>query len=156
MQVETTYVHFLSLISIIFLRNACNIHMNIIIYIKAILITYLIVPCPEMIRAPRNVTVLPGETADFYCLSLSFSGLIYEWKRLGNSKLPSSALKTYKIWKFSSFFGRFTTLYHLEIKNTESSHEGWYCCEATNECSEAATECGWLEVSSKLTKDNNT
>ena len=91
-----------------------------------------------MIRAPKNITVLLGETAYFSCLALSFSGLLYDWKRIDNATLPSSAIKSYNQWLFSTF-------YHLEIGNAESSDEGWYCCEAVNECG-VTKQCAWLEV----------
>ena len=93
--------------------------------------------------------MLPGETANFYCLALSYSGLLYDWKRMNKAMLPSSAIKKYNRWPFSSFLGRITTIYHLEISNTEPSDEGWYCCIATNEGGNK-TDCAWLEVNSKL------
>ena len=95
-----------------------------------------------MIRVPKNITVLPGETAYFYCLALSFSGLLYDWRRIDNATLPSSANKSYNQWPFSGFI---TTFYNLEIGNAESSDEGWYCCEAVNECG-VTKRCAWLEV----------
>ena len=106
-----------------------------------------------MIRVPKNITVLLGETAYFYCLALSFSGLLYDWKRKDNAMLPSSAIKSYNQWPFSSFYGRITTFYNLQINNTESSDEGWYCCEAGNECG-VTKECAWLEVNCKLNVNN--
>ena len=102
-----------------------------------------------MIRVPKNITVVLGETAYFYCLALSFSGLIYDWKRIDNAMLPSSAIISYKQWPFSSSFGRVTAFYHLEINSTKSSDEGWYCCVATNECG-FTKECAWLEINGKL------
>ena len=108
----------------------------------------MLVPCPEIIRAPKDVTVLPGRVANFYCLALSFSGLLYDWKRINNATMPSSAIKSYKRWLFSDFLGYITVVYHLEVRNVKPSDEGWYCCLANNECG-LAKECARLEVNSK-------
>jgi len=35
------------------------------------------------------------------------------------------------------------------ISRIQPSHEGWYCCVASNECG-SVQECAWLEVDSKL------
>ena len=102
-----------------------------------------------MVRVPKNVTALPGRAVNFSCLALSFSGLLYNWKRKSNATIPSSAIKSYKRWPFARFLGHITAVYHLEIMNIKPSDEGWYCCVATNECG-FAKECAWLEVNSKI------
>ena len=106
------------------------------------------VPCPEMIRAPRNITVLPGKTANFYCLALSFGGLLYRWKKMDNTSLPESAVKAYIRWQFSYYHGHIASVNHLAIMDITQSDEGWYCCVATNECGHVK-QCAWLEVNSK-------
>ena len=108
----------------------------------------LVVPCPEMIRMPKNVTALPGRVANFSCLVLSFGGLVYDWIRINNASLSQSAIKTYKRWQFSSFRGQIAAVYHLVVMNIKLSDEGWYCCVATNECG-YIKKCAWLEVNSK-------
>ena len=101
-----------------------------------------------MIRVPRNVTALPGKIANFYCLALSFGGLIYDWIRTNNASLPQSVIRAYDKWPFSSFPGQIAAVHHLAIMNITPSDEGWYCCVATNECG-YAKRCAWLEVNSK-------
>ena len=102
-----------------------------------------------MIRIPRNITVLPGKTANFYCLALSFGGLVYAWKRIDNDKLPESAIKGYVRWPFSYYHGHIALVNHLAIMDIKQTDEGWYCCVATNECGHAK-RCAWLEVNSKI------
>ena len=102
---------------------------------------------PEIVRLPENITVLPQSTADFYCLASSQGGLMYNWEVFDRS-LPYSASISYDKWQFSTVGKYFTTVNHLAISNVRSSHEGWYCCLATNEHG-TVKECAWLEVNSK-------
>ena len=102
---------------------------------------------PEIIQLPENTTVLPQSTVDFYCLASSQSGLIYDWEVLDRS-LPYSASVSYDEQKFSMPGSHLTAVSHLAISNVQPSHEGWYCCLATNECG-TVKECAWLEVNSK-------
>ena len=102
---------------------------------------------PEIIQLPGNITILPQSTAHFYCLASSQSGLIYDCEVLDTS-LPHSARVSYDEWQFSTLGRHFTTVNHLTISNIQPSHEGWYCCLATNERG-TVKECAWLEVNSK-------
>ena len=106
----------------------------------------VIVPCPEMIRQPENVTTLPGHTADFYCLALSYSGLLYRWNSLRKTPIISNTTTTK--WLFLPTFSHYTAVQHLSIGDVKPSDEGWYCCEAINECGRIK-ECAWLEVLSE-------
>lgn len=101
-----------------------------------------------MIRVPRNITVLPGKTAHFHCLALSFGGLLYNWKRMDDASLPESAIKAYVKWQFSNYTGHIASVSHLAIMDIKQSDEGSYCCVATNECG-YTERCAWLEVNSK-------
>ena len=100
------------------------------------------VPCPEMIRPPENIRVLPGQTADFYCLALSYSGLLYRWRRYDKHFITNT---TTARWLF---LRHYTAVQHLFIANVQLSDEGRYCCEAINECG-LTKGCAWLNVLSK-------
>ena len=103
--------------------------------------------CPEFIEAPENVTVLPDETVNFYCLAFSHGGLLYDWK-VKKGSIPLTAIESYDPWQYSTL-GQTTTINNLTMMNTKESDEGWYCCMVTNECG-SVQECAWLEVDSKL------
>ena len=102
-----------------------------------------------MIRQPKNITVLPGETANFSCFALSHSGLIYEWTRSDNKSLPVMSQKTIWRWLFLPTFNQITAIRTLMIFNSQPSVEGWYCCTAINNCGKTK-HCAWLEVNSKI------
>jgi len=96
-----------------------------------------VVPCPEIITAPLNITLIPGEIAKFDCLAYSHGSLKYSWKKKNSTSLLPSSKAT-----------ECTEAVTFSIGNTQPSHEGWYCCVATNECGDVE-ECAWLEVDSK-------
>ena len=98
-----------------------------------------------MIRPPENVSVIPGQTADFYCLALSHSGLLYKWRRIDKK---FTANTTTARWLFLPSLGHYTAVQHLFIANVQSSDEGWYCCGAINGCG-ATEECALLKILSK-------
>ena len=100
-----------------------------------------VVPCPEIIAAPLNITLIPGETAKFDCLAYSLGSLKYNWKKKSTSILPSS--------KATECTQDYTVTF--SIGNTQPSDEGWYCCVANNEYGDVE-ECAWLEVDSKWSK----
>ena len=102
-----------------------------------------------MIKAPQNVTALPGETASFTCLALSFGVLMYEWKRYDGNNLPQNAIKSYVHNAFPNLHNK-TITFSLTIFNVIPSDEGSYCCIAINERG-STMECAWLESFSKLT-----
>ena len=92
---------------------------------------------------PVNITVMPGELSYFSCMAFSFGDLKYEWKRKGFAKLPSKATTSLKLNSPN------VMVYSvLSIKKTSVTHEGWYCCVATNECGDVE-ECVWVEVNSE-------
>ena len=99
---------------------------------------FTLVPCPEIVQAPLNVTVKPGDMANFSCLAFSHSTLKYEWKDNGHKKLASHSV----------VFKQGDTMVYF-INNTQPFFEGFYCCVAINECG-SVQECAWLEVDSKL------
>jgi len=113
----------------------------------------ILAPCPEMIRKPENITVLPGETANFSCFALSHSGMIYEWKRSDGKPLPAMSQMTIWRWLFLPTFNKVTSIRTLQILNSQPPVEGWYCCTAINDCGRTR-HCAWLEVNSKY-HDNN-
>jgi len=96
-----------------------------------------VVPYPEIIQAPLNVTVKPGDEANFTCLAFSHSMVKYEWKIDGNKNLPFNS---------AAFMQGDTIIYF--INNIQPSFEGFYCCVAINEAG-SVQECAWLEVDSK-------
>ena len=106
---------------------------------------FLVVPCPEIIESPINNTVFLGQTANYYCLALSFGLLSYEWKKSNNDSLHPNAVQTY-IHK--DILGGVTIVPSLKIPTVQQSDEGEYCCVATNECG-SVTKCAWLTVISK-------
>ena len=76
-------------------------------------------------------------------MAFSFGGLEYKWKRKGLAKLPSEATTSLKLDEQN------VIVYSvLSINKTSVTHEGWYCCVATNECGDVE-ECAWLEVNSE-------
>jgi len=97
----------------------------------------IVVPHPEIIQAPLNVTVKPGDVANFSCLAFSHSVVNYEWKVNGHKSLPFN----------STVFMQGDTIVYF-INNTQPSFEGFYCCVAINEVG-SVQECAWLEVDSK-------
>ena len=109
----------------------------------------LLVPIPEMIMSPRNITVLPNHSFTMNCLALSFGTLQYDWSKR-NGPLPLTAVKSYNHnFLSNALSGKHTSIYNLAVHNVQPSNEGWYCCEATNEDG-STTDCAWLEVDSKL------
>ena len=96
-----------------------------------------VVPHPEIIQAPLNLTVKPGNEANFSCLAFSHSMVKYEWKFNEHKNLPTN----------SEVFMQGDTMIYF-INNTRPSFEGFYCCVATNEVG-SVQECAWLEVDSK-------
>ena len=104
-----------------------------------------VVPCPEIVEPPSNTSVLPGQTASYYCLALSFGLLSYDWMKI-NGLINPNKVQTY-IDK--NILGGVTIVPSLEISNVSPSDEGEYCCVATNECGNV-TKCAWLTVISKL------
>jgi len=105
---------------------------------------YIIVPCPEIIRPPENISIIPGKTADFYCLALSHSGLQYKWSKINKTLVTNTTIKRLL---FSSF-DHYTAVQHLSITNAKMSDEGMYCCGAINECG-TTEECASLKILSK-------
>ena len=100
------------------------------------LFSFCVVPCPEIIDAPLNSTVLPGEMANFDCLAYSHGSLKYKWTEKTSNKM----------FKPNTIQGNNVS---YTIDTTQPSDEGWYCCVATNECGDVE-ECAWLEVDSEL------
>ena len=109
----------------------------------------LLVPIPEMIISPKNVTVHPNHSFSMNCLALSFGLVTYNWyKHYGF--LSQSAVKSYSSnIAFSTLNGQRADVYNLAVHNVQLSDEGWYCCVATNQGGNR-TDCAWLEVNSKL------
>ena len=106
-----------------------------------------VVPCPEIIKPYKNVTVLLNETGVLYCLASSSGALTYNWIKKGSS-LSAAAAKSY-IAKNILYFYQTVLTYQLTIPNVQSVDEGWYCCVATNECG-TTEKCIWLEVNCKF------
>ena len=102
-----------------------------------------------MIIPPEPVTVRPDTTVTFSCLAWSYGGLVYRWDKNDSLTLPSNSSVFFQDKSFPADSSCFTTVYELEIVNTQVIDEGWYCCEASNDCG-TNKECAWLEVDSKL------
>ena len=99
-----------------------------------------VVPCAEIIVAPLNITLIPGEIAKFDCLAYSLGSLKYNWKKKTSTGLLFSSKATECTQD---------NIVTFSIGNTQPSDEGWYCCVAANECGRHVEECAWLEVDSK-------
>ena len=108
-----------------------------------------LVPIPEMIMSPRNITILPSHSFTMNCLALSFGTLQYDWSKR-DGVLPQTAVKSYNHnFLSNTLSGKPTSIYSLAVHNVQPSDEGWYCCVATNEGGNRI-DCAWLEVNSKL------
>ena len=108
-----------------------------------------LVPIPEMIISPRNVTVLPNNSFTMNCLALSFGALHYDWNKC-DGLLPQTAVKSHNHnFLLNALSKQTTSAYNLAVSNVQPSDEGWYCCVATNQGG-SRTDCAWLEVNSKL------
>ena len=110
-----------------------------------------LVPKPEMIISPENVTVLPNQSFIINCLALSFGLLKDDCWIKHDGILPQTAVKSciHNIL-FDPLSERFTkNIYTLAVYNVQPSDEGWYCCVATNEAG-STVDCAWLEIDSKL------
>ena len=105
-----------------------------------------VVPCPEIIKPYKNITVLVNQAADLHCFASSCGGITYNWIK-NASNLSASAVKNY-VTKNILYFNQIVLTYQLTIPNAQLSDEGWYCCLATNECG-TTERCIWLEVNSK-------
>jgi len=112
---------------------------------------FITVPCPEIILPPQNITVLPGRTANFTCLALSHSGIVYKWTRSDSQQLPDKSIEHTTLWPFVPMHNHITTVRVLEVPDSLPAVEGWYCCTANNECGNV-TSCAWLEVDGKFSK----
>jgi len=88
------------------------------------------------------MSALFGETANYYCLALSFGLLTYEWKKFDGKRLKMTNYVDRNTLSGSTVFSK------LKIPNVELSDEGEYCCVATNECG-SVKKCAWLDVISK-------
>ncbi|XP_065887834.1 roundabout homolog 2-like isoform X2 [Dysidea avara] len=111
----------------------------------------------EIVIAPENITVEPGEHASFDCLAWSYGGLYYDWY-IQYSNGTISYYNPYQrcdddcgsypiIHKQKLSITSYATEVHsFKVFNVEEqSNEGWYCCVAVNQCGNT-TKCGWLEV----------
>ena len=105
-----------------------------------------IVPCAEIIKPYKNITVVANKTANLHCLASSCGALTYDWIKHANN-LSTSAVKSYVTKQFL-YYDQIVLTYQLTIPNVQLSDEGWYCCLATNECG-TTKRCIWLEVKSK-------
>jgi len=105
-------------------------------------------PCPEMILLPKNTTVLLGNTANFTCLALSHSGIVYKWTRSNGKELSDKSMESIIPWLFLPLYDHITAVRVLTVPKVHPAVEGWYCCTANNECGNV-TRCAWLEVNSK-------
>ena len=120
-----------------------------------------IVPCPEVVTAPENITVKPRENSSFDCVAWSHGSLYYYWYiEYTNGTISyydpyqrcDTECDSYPIIHKQEFsLTSYTTEVHtFKVFNAdEQSNEGWYCCVAVNECGNT-TRCGWLEVDSKF------
>ena len=106
-----------------------------------------VVPCPEIIKPYKNITVLVNQAADLYCLASSCGALTYDWMKSA-SNLSASAVKSYVAKQFL-YFDQIVLTCQLTIPNVQLSDEGWYCCLATNECG-TTEKCVWIDVNSKF------
>ena len=106
----------------------------------------LIVPCAEIIKPYKNITVVVNQMVDLHCLASSCGALTYDWIKQA-SNLSTSAVKSYVTKQFL-YYDQIVLTYQLTIPNVLLSDEGWYCCLATNECG-TTERCIWLEVKSK-------
>ena len=114
-----------------------------ILYLVSLL---FLVPCPEIFKPPINNSVLFGQTANYYCLALSFGLLTYEWKKFdGKNLLPTTITR----YTNKNILSGSTIVSNLKIPNVKPSDEGEYCCVAINECGNV-TKCAWLDVISKF------
>ena len=109
-----------------------------------------LVPQPEIIIPPENITVLPNHSFNLTCLAVNLGLLLkYDWNK-HDGNLSQTAVKSYVHYVVFSQLGKETTaVYNLAVYNVQPSDEGWYCCVATNEAGNT-TDCAWLEVNSKL------
>ena len=113
------------------------------------IIFLFLVPVPEIIISPKNVTALPNNSFTMNCLALSFGWLKYDWNK-HNGVLPQAAIKsrTHNIL-FNPPGKETTDVCSLTVEHVQPLDEGWYCCIATNEGG-SKMNCAWLEVNSKL------
>ena len=108
-----------------------------------------LVPKPEIIISPENVTVLPNHSFTMNCLASSFGLLEYNWSKRDGA-LPTTAKEScIHNDLFDPLNSKTTYMYSLSVDNVQPSDEGWYCCIATNEAN-STVDCAWLEVNSKL------
>ena len=124
--------------------------MCVIVYVLNIESFFIfLVPKPEIVLSPENVTVLPSHGFTMKCLALSFGPIKYDWNK-HDGILLQKALKSYAQNVLFSLPDEGTTdFYSLTMNNVQPSDEGWYCCVATNEGG-STMQCAWLKVNSKL------
>ena len=123
-----------------------NVHACMCTYIyssNSYFIVSFLVPMPEIIICPKNVTVFPNDNFTMNCLALSFGSLKYHWSK-HEEMLPQTAKMSFKYISEKA-----TNVYNLEMYNVQPSDEGSYCCKATNEAGSRMC-CAWLEVNSKF------
>ena len=116
-------------------------------FILLLFVHVYVVPCPEIIKPYKNITVLVNQAAYLYCLASSCGALTYDWIK-SESNLSASTVKSYVTKQFL-YFDQIVLTYQLTIPHVQLSDEGWYCCLATNEC-ETTEKCVWIEVNSKF------
>ena len=107
-----------------------------------------LVPKPEIIVPPKNVTLRPNQSFTMSCLALSL-GLVKDdcWiKRDGI--LPQRAVKscTHNVL-LNPLSEKTKNVFNLAVYNVQPSDEGWYCCVATNDAG-STVDCARLEVDS--------
>ena len=106
-------------------------------------IVSFLVPLPEIIICPKDVTVFPNDNFTMNCLALSFGSIKYHWNKNEGMLSPTAKMS------FKYISQKATNVYNLKVFNVKPSDEGLYCCKAVNEAGSAMC-CAWLEVSSKL------
>ena len=107
-----------------------------------------VVPCPEIVKPYKNITVSVNKAAYLYCLASSCGSFTYDWIKAA-SNLSAFTVTSYVNKKFLYFDDQSALTYQLTIPNVQLSDEGWYCCLATNKCG-TTKKCVWLEVKSKF------
>jgi len=111
--------------------------VHVLIFVHNVFI-YL-VPCPEILKGPQNITKVPGKVVGFDCLAYSHTTLQYKWKKAEKVTWLSASEITCAQNGSEEY----------SIDTTYPTDEGWYCCVVSNECG-AVQECAWLEMDSEL------
>ena len=109
---------------------------------------YCIVPPPEIVSHPMNMTVNNGSNVTFNCVSFSYDNVTYTWLKDGVTLLDDDVNIIISTHIDEDDNNTYTTT--LMISDVQLSDDGVYICSATNKENTTSSYTATLSVIGKL------